>query len=419
MRSRHLPCVAGPTLVGALRASAPAMPAALTVLVLLLGLTWPVLVPAPASALDAVQVQQPPTDAVITGPVAVQVRIDAAEGEFVDDVIATFPGPPAVEVALERQGPPELDGTQVWRAEVDPLAEGAVIANGAQDLTIQPVLAAGDQPEPTIRPVTVAVRYVGELVAAPTGEDPLVVALSWDPVELPDFLAYRIDRRADDADGFWEPLQRIEDVEVRDTTDELDEPGRYRYRLVVVRSDGADGEVLGYSPTRGVQADPDEPGTFDPDPEPSPTPTPPEPTPTPTAEPGTGSGGGGGPLGRPGGGQPEPAPTPTPTSRQTPQVSVRPPPAPAPAPAPPRPSVVPLDDGVFEPLLPIDDTETELVFGETESAFLEGEVRPGGTVAVLTEQAPDRTVYVAAAGGLLLVVLAGHVRRWLGAASRR
>lgn len=408
MHARPFPRPAGPWLVLVLLCAA---------------LVAPLLAPDAARALDGVQVTSPTPGSVVDGPLTVRVRIDAGDGELIDDVTATFTGPPAVSVPLQREGPVELDGTQVWSADVDPLQQGAVIANGVQQLRIQPRLAAGEDPDPTSVEATVAVRYVGELVAAPTGEDPLVVALSWEPVELPDFLAYRIDRRTDDDDGYWEVVERLEDAQARDTTDELAEAGSYRYRLVVVRSDGADGEVLGYSPTRGVRADPEDPGTFDPPPEPSPSPTPPVPTPTPTpTDDGAGGdgSGGGGPLGRPGGGQPDPDPTPTPTPRATPQVTVRPPPAPAPAPDPPRgPSVVPLDDGVFQPLLPITETETELTFGETETALVPGEVRPGGTVAVLTEEAPDRTVFVAAASGLLLVVVAGHVRRFLGDGNRR
>ena len=83
---------------------------------------------------------------------------------------------------------------------------------------------------------------------------------------------------------------------------------------------------------------------------------------------------------------------------------------------------MPLDDGVFEPLLPIGPTETELELTETETALLDGSVRPGGSEAILTtdeEEGRRRQLVLASATGLLLVVVAGHLRRYLSVGSRR
>ena len=67
-------------------------------------------------------------------------------------------------------------------------------------------------------------------------------------------------------------------------------------------------------------------------------------------------------------------------------------------------------------------TETELELTETETALLDGSVRPGGSEAILTtdeEEGRRRQLVLASATGLLLVVVAGHLRRYLSVGSRR
>lgn len=80
---------------------------------------------------------------------------------------------------------------------------------------------------------------------------------------------------------------------------------------------------------------------------------------------------------------------------------------------------MPFDGGEFEELLPFEMTESELTIIETETAFLDGATREGGTLAVLTEQPRDRGFLTASAAGLLLIVMSAHVRRFLSSGRSR
>ena len=387
---------------------------------LLLALVFTALAGAPAAAVDDFRILSPAADATLTEVFTITVEVDASDGELIDRVDVQLAGPTNRVYELRAEGPPDVDGVQRWSLDVEPLGDQP-LRNGRHRLVARPVPRVGDPPPFEGHEVVLAVPVEGELVAAPTGEDATVVALTWDPVDLPDFLAYRIERRPDAEDGLWTTVAEFDDPEARDHADTVPEAGHYRYRLVVVRGDGDDGEVRGYSETRGVRADPADPGTFQPPPEPTPTPTPaPTPTPSATTSPNEPSNPGG-PIGRPGDvaqggtGDAETGTATTPPPPPAP-VTVRPP---APAPAPQAPAVVPFNDGVFEELLPLGETETEFAVLESEAAFIDGSVREGGTLAVLTEEPRDREVVVALATGLLLLVAAGHVRRYLGAAERR
>ena len=371
----------------------------------------------PATAVDSFRLAAPAAGTSLEGTFTIEVVVDPSDGEIIEGVEAQLAGPTNRVFQLNRVDGPGLDGEQRWALQVDPLGQQPM-HNGRHRLVVRPVPAAGEPPAFQGHDVVLAVPFQGELVAAPTGEDATVVALTWDPVDLPDFLAYRIQRRPDTDSGLWRTVARFDDPSVRDTNDEVDDPGAYLYRLVVVRSDGDDGEVVGFSPSRGVRADPADPGTFDPPSEPDDRPSV---EPTPTSQPG-------GPIGRPGNDDvaQDPGPAETGTATVTPEPSTpRPVTVPAPAPAPPAPAppaVVPLDDGVFEPLLPIGPTETELELTETETALLDGSVRPGGSEAILTtdeEEGRRRQLVLASATGLLLVVVAGHLRRYLSVGSRR
>lgn len=359
----------------------------------------------PSTAEVQLTLVSPRPGEVLSGPFDIVVETQVSDGDLVDGVDARISGASNRVYTLQAEGPPDIDGRQRWVLSVDPLA-GDPFANGAHRIAVRPASTTSPDQAWTGHEVRLVVPYRGQLVAAPTGEDPTVVTLTWDPVDLPDFLRYRIERRPDAQDGLWRTVAEFTDPATRDASDAVPAPGAYRYRLVVVRSDGADAEVHGYSPARGVRADPADPGTFDPPPEPDPNPTP-TPRPTPTDD-DVAQGGGGG-AGDPG--PPETQTAGTPAQPRPPQVTVNPPPAP-PGPRPPR--VVPLDDQVFEEQLPLPDDDSEVTVGETETAFVDGSVRAGDTLAVLTEEPIDRSVVAAGAMGLLLVVVAGHVRRFLG-----
>lgn len=370
----------------------------------------------PAGAAE-VGVTAPAADARIDGTFDVRVRVQPDEGEIIQQVEATLTGPTERVVDLVQDPDPAADGSQTWAGRIDPTAGGTppeeALSNGPYRIAVRAVPLVGDPGEAAVVAVQLVVPPPPRVLTAIPGEaDATAVELSWDPVSLPDFVAYRIERRPHDVDGPWTVVHDLPDERADRVVDAVGEPGAYRYRLLVVREDGAGGELAATSQPQGVRADPADPGTFLVPPEPAPRPSA---TPTPTTEPD-------GAAGVP------PAPTAAPTAAPPPRinapVTVGPPAPPAP-PAPvapplsPPPAVVPFDDGVFEDLLPFEATESERIVVDTDTTFLDGAVREGGTLAVLTEEPQDRGVVTAGAVGLLLVVIGAHVRRFLAGGGRR
>jgi hypothetical protein len=364
--------------------------------------------PATPAAAATTELLSPADQSTVTGPVDVLARVTPAEGEVIESVDVRVAGAGERTVPMQRVGDGDPAAPQDWAVVVDPL-EGIALANGpyvvevrARPLVGEPSASAGHEVRLAVPPPR------RELTAAPDPEDPTSVVMSWDPVALPDFLGYRIQRRPD-ADGTWQTVQAVTDPRAGSAVDEVPEPGAYRYRLVVVRSDGDGSELFATSDPRGVRADPDDPGTFDAprDPDPVPTEPPTEPVVDPVTRPTDVAGG------------PTPGPAETGTAGSPsgpPSGGVRPPAStvqPPPAPAAPRPGVVPFDDGTFDELLPFDATSTELEVGESEAAFIDGGIREGGSLNVFTEEERPRGVLVALAAGLLLLVVAGHLRRYL------
>ncbi len=376
----------------------------------------------PAQAVATQTLTSPTAGAVVTGPVEVVVTVMPDEGEVIDGVDARLRGSTQRQVPLSFDGQPLEDGSQRWTGTVDPL-EGLPLANGTYLLEAQARPLVGDPPGWTGHEIDLRVPPpVRELEATPAEQDPTQVLLSWDSVALPDFIAYRIQRRSDAADGAWTTVLDLTDPRQERATDPVAEPGAYRYRLVVVRANGDGGEVFATSDPRGVRADPQDPGTFTP-------PRDPDPQPSPSNEPTPGEGGGGvAPITRPTD-QPGEGPAPSPTggtqsSGQPPTgegSGGRPPRIRVPAqPAPPAPApAVPFNDGVFEPLLPLEDIPEEITVTQTETAMIDGGSTPGGTLDTFETQRQDKPLFTAIAGGLLLLVSSAHVRRYIADGSSR
>lgn len=368
--------------------------------------------PLPASAATA-ELVAPASGSTASAAFTVRVRVAPDEGEVIESVDARLRGAGERTVSLQPEGEPRPDGGGDWAGTIDPL-DGIALANGSYQIEVRTSPLVGEPSAYQGHQVRLAVPPPRrELSATPGAEDPTQVDLSWDSVALPDFLGYRIQRRPDDG-GAWQTVHTISDPRRESTADQVSR-GSYRYRLVVVRSDGESSEMFATSDPRGVRADPDDPGTFDP-------PRDPDPTPAPTA------GDDVDPVSRPTDevaqdDQPGTAETTTAqTPRDPPSVTVRPPSAGGqaePAPAAPRPGAVPFDDGVFEDLLPFEDVEDTIDVTETESAFVDGGLREGGSLNIYTEDEPPKAAWVAIAGGLLLVVTAAHLRRYLAGGARR
>lgn len=360
-----------------------------------------------AAALAGGSVTSPAEGIALDAPFEVVVELRPDEGEVIDRVDVRLVGPSERTVGLEADGPPGPDGTQTWRTTVEPL-RGLALGNGTYRITATAMPLVGDPAAiegPQVRLVVPPPQR--ELTAQPA-EGPAEggaasVELAWDPVELPDFIGYRIQRRPDAEGGTWATIADLADPRTGTATDVVAEAGAYRYRLIVVRADGSAGELFATSDPRGVTADPAAPGTFEVEREPDPVPAnTPEPTPTPTPTEAT----------------PAPAPQPQPPPPNA-GVTVRPPSTGGQAPPAAPPAVAPLDPGTFEEILPFDLPEAGVEVGETESELVAGGTREGGTLAVLTEDPPDRAVWTATAGGLLLLVVSAHVRRFLAGGGGR
>ncbi|HUG84812.1 MAG TPA: hypothetical protein VMM13_09620 [Euzebya sp.] len=351
----------------------------------------------------------PGPDSVIEGPFEVVVNVRPDDGEVIERVEVHVAGAAERTVGLVADPQPDAEGNQVWRATVDP-SEGLALPNGAYRISVRisPLVGPATQEEDHgVRLVVPPPRR--DLTAQPTEEDATAVDLRWQPVALPDFISYRIQRRSHADTGTWATVHDLPDPRAEEVRDRVEQPGSYRYRLIVVRSDGAGGELFATSTPQGVRADPEDPGTFTAPPEPDPRPTParsPTPAPTPTDD---------GPA------PPPPAPARPADVASPPQAPATVNPAPSGRPTPPAtpPTVVPFNGGEFEELLPFETTESEMTIVETETAFLDGATREGGTLAVLTEQPRDRGVLTASAAALLLIVMSAHVRRFLSAGRSR
>ena len=242
----------------------PATPRLRALLVVaLLVLAGAVAVAGPAAALAEGEVTSPADGVALDAPFEVVVELTADEGEVVDRVDVRLVGPSERTVSLQADGPPGPDGTQTWRTVVEPL-RGLALANGGYRLTATAMPLVGEPAAVEGPQVRLAVPPPQrDLAAQPSEEDATRVELSWEPVELPDFVGYRIQRRPDADGGTWATVADLADPRADAATDVVDEAGAYRYRLVVVRADGSDGELFATSDPRGVSADPDAPGTFD------------------------------------------------------------------------------------------------------------------------------------------------------------
>ncbi|CAN5282960.1 hypothetical protein BH23ACT9_BH23ACT9_03460 [soil metagenome] len=360
----------------------------------------------PAGAVESYGVVAPADGSTVDGVFELIARVQPEPGEVIDRVDGRLGGASERTVVLSTDGAIDADGTQTWRATIDPL-DGLALANGPYGIAVRVVPLLGEPTAYDGHDLRLAVPPpTRALLAEPTAEDATAVDLRWESVALPDFIAYRIQRRSHASDGVWTTVRDLTDPREASATDRVDVPGEYRYRLIVVRADGRGGELFATSQPHGVRADPEDPGTFLAPPEPAP-----RPVGTPEPQPG------------------EPSETPSPTPAPSdPGTTVRPPPGtvtvrpPIGGAEPPRaapPSVVPFNDGVFEEALPFDDFPSEILVLESEPGFLEGDVREGGTLAVLTEAPGDRRLATATASGLLLIVIGAHVRRFMASGGRR
>jgi hypothetical protein len=76
-------------------------------------------------------------------------------------------------------------------------------------------------------------------------------------------------------------------------------------------------------------------------------------------------------------------------------------------------------DGSFEELLPFDGSQTEAVITDRDTAMIDGGRTEGGSLNIMSEESRERPVYVATATGLLLLVIAAHLRRFLATTDGR
>lgn len=376
-----------------------------------LGLT--LLLAGPAAAVIEYAVDAPIPGTVISGASDFRAYVVAEPGERVEAVTLRLAGPQDRVVQLSHRAGPVTDGRSVWGAGVDPLGAPA-LPNGPYRADVRVIVSRDGQTQPptawqghqislAVPPPTV------QVTAAPIEPAFAAVEVTWTAVQLPDFRRYVVERRGEE--GGWSTVAQVASADTTRIIDAVPGPGTYRYRVRVARADGAGGELTSTSDPATVVAAPG--GGVAPEPEPRVT-AEPEADPQEGEDVAAADDPAGGEAGEPG-----PAETTTaatspgvgrprlvPGSVQPPQLNLPRGPVSAPQVVEPAPG-----SDVFEETLPFGSDQITVT--DTDLALRDGSVREGGTLAVLSEEGVERRVYLAAAGGLLLLVLAGHLRRLL------
>jgi hypothetical protein len=221
-----------------------------------LALSWSVVaaLPAPA-AVTGWGVQTPSAGAVLERATDLVVYVDrthSPEPERVE-VRTRMLGPSSEPVSdrvitlkLKRQIPNDAGEQLLFGGTIDPyqldwLADGGVAANGSYTLQIQIHVVTGELERTSDwndHPLVLDAPPV------PPGQPEVTVAdaaakrlqISWAPSPTPDLLHYSVERRVDG--GQWQMAQELVAPDVTKITDTVASYGSYRYRVTAVRPDG-------------------------------------------------------------------------------------------------------------------------------------------------------------------------------------
>ena len=443
--------------LGALRAPralstcrAPAAGLLLAACVLFMGIVG-VVRAAPAMAVEEWGVAAPSSGTTIRDRTHLSAFATAMPAERVEAVVLRLIGPglagaPTRELQFEA-GTPD-GGRSAWGIDLEPLASwaagGGPMANGRYRIEVQvrsslqgvPQEPTGWQGHAIVLDVPPPATRVEVAVAA---ADARTFDVTWQPVSVPDFVRYEVERAAG-LDGPWATVARVPAAGATELIDAVEEPGDYRYRVVVVRAGGDGGEATTASSPQAARmpaADPAPatgPSPSDPpDPAgPSGLPTdgaaglpgdPSSPTPSPSASPGPGAGAAVAPTDGSGvvPGLPAPltsqgtAQAPPQTLVQAPSITVSPGPAQVPARVPltaPQGGMSPPGGDVFNPVLDLPQRPGAKVEQGSVTAHAGGVRRQVLEVFDSTTVDP-RGVLVPIATGLLLTLVGLHLRRFL------
>jgi hypothetical protein len=416
------------------------MRAARGLLAVVLALAWVLAAALPATAASSTLVA-PGAGAVISSAAPFAIRADATAGAFetVDGVEVRLASLPNTR-AMDHTGG-DRRGTSSWSATLNPMNAwaspgGGPLPNGSYTLEVRVRYLVAGAPRPPTDwrghaivldvppPATTVTASVVEVTAR-------TVSVSWQPVSLPDFQRYVVQRAA--GTGSYTDIAEVTSAGTTRFLDAAPSHGEWRYRVVVARASASGGSKTATSEPATVsfappppppapiptptepepgQPDPTEPGTPDPtepgepgEPGDSEPPVdPPGGTENPDAPPaGDGQDGTAGGGGAPSSNGPVPG---TPAARSAiPSIVTAPEPQPRRAPA-----VAAPGDTTFEEFLDFDleqeITERHVVVEPDEPVRTQT-----GTLAIFERELDQERVLVPIAGGLLLMVTAGHLLR--------
>lgn len=403
------------------------------------------------------RVTDPPAGGQITGPIVFVATVDSGPLEQVEVVEMRLlrngsrVGPVR---AMDYAGGERNAGTSRWERGLNPLsswtADGEAMPNGPYQVEIRVISQAPGQRETTNwagHTVNVRVAPPATTVSARVvSREARTVEVSWEPVPLPDFRRYVV-QRAPEQGGFT-TVAELTSSNADSTVDVVPDHGTWRYRVQVVRASGNGGELSSTSAEQQIEV-----------PEPAPpNPTNPGDTLPGEDDPDDGSGDDAGddPDGGSGddSGDGVPAPgdgdqdvpgtdepgddgqagdeqadedddaaagrqefgvrrgrgtSPSIRSREVPAIST--PDGGGESSAPP-PEVDP-GQQMFEEVLPYDQQPQDRQVTEVERELVDhGGTREGGTLAIYDRELMTEEVLQPVAAGLLLFVLAGHVLRF-------
>lgn len=242
----------------------------------------------PSHAAEDVRLTQPGSGARVEGATPVRVEVDArplGEVQWVEARLRHNGEIVGSAARLSHEGGERSGGTSTWVAQWDPASGwingGQALANGAYHIEARAHseigLGEGETTEWSGHSVTVSQPAATPQLQAELRDDGQVVALQWSEAAASDFVRYELERAPDG--GAFETVARISQRGEAAYRDEPPAPGAWHYRVTTVRGDGAGGEVSATSGTATVETvDPDEEsdedsgGDSDEDDEPSSTP---------------------------------------------------------------------------------------------------------------------------------------------------
>jgi hypothetical protein len=236
------------------------LPHRLVMVLIVLGLIcgWLSTAVAPAAAVVDWGVRDPGLEALVDGPLDLRVFVEAAEGEQVQAVVVRFLRDGWLfgeGRTLSYRAGPVSGGRSDWGSRLNPnvswVLRGQAMPNGVYDVQTQAkVLTSAGEQWTEWRGHAIALQVPPPAtVSTVRNVEGGRVEVSWQRIQLPDFIRYEVERSADGAT--WSVITSMTSPDATRTVD-VPPPGTWRYRTRVVRSDGQGGQLATASAPAGI-----------------------------------------------------------------------------------------------------------------------------------------------------------------------